>query len=57
MDTNGDNKESDCKDSICNANNAHIYRDEIKSLIKDLNKIASPKIHKGSRMPKIDESI
>ena len=30
-----------CKGSVCSENDAHIYRDEIKSLIEDLNKIAS----------------
>jgi CheY-like chemotaxis protein len=34
-----DNEE--CEGSVCNSNDAKTYRDEIKSLIKDLNKISS----------------
>jgi CheY-like chemotaxis protein len=47
MDTKN-NKKLDGKGSVCNSNDAKIYRDEIKSLIGDLNNISSKALKKYS---------
>ena len=48
MDTK-ENKEFDCKEgSVCYSNDTKVYRDEIKSLINDLNKISSKNLKEFS---------